>query len=1039
MGCCAILLAVAVLYLFIPSEPLFYRQASVTLRNAQVYRHNRTVDGGCSQAPSSTIRVHEQCLMGGGCEWAYELRGPTANLSLRFSAGHNVLVTCAGQGCFPPVAQSWPRLPYNQYKVEVLPFPASPLDVPTSRSATDGAAQVALALAAGWAASPLPLQQTYQLTPNSCLDGGTVTLMGSVTGSAATIATLPVAHRPPARLIWNLPTDAGPRRIDVLPTGEVTLHGAAPPRWLFLNAIRYRVSGGEPLGLQPPWSAYARGYQAPTWHRQGQWVVLSGVLANATRAGPIATLPPGSAPPAPRTFTVRGDLGPVQVAIGADGGVRWESGAAAEWLSLDGVAFDLRPGLALATAEAADPDPHWPPQLHNGSDGRVALSGRVRVPGNGTALVATIPPPYRPPVQIRAFVTGDASVHVTLSPSGALTVPPGFAGQWVSLSGIAYATDCWQPVGLQVGDARDARSGWQLRHGPYDMWSRNGTTLEECKAVCRQLRCRSITHDQDGHCVVKARDLRTAPPRAHAPVARPQVAYTYACPAPDDRPAWLSPVFARRHPGQLPALSLVTPHGGFTDARVTGPVAWCFWDPEQRQAFPVDLLPRSRGLADAVVGMTAAVAALLCFGAGCRLYARRARRAWGRWLPRLLFHGAAALWLLAWAGQVLLWGHVEGLRRSLAFAPPPLEGYMLLTLIPCLLAAVPVGYVLVLAGVSPALPSSGAGRIVGTHAALGLFGAVITIGKASLLRQTLSGQDITEYNYASISSPLVFSVYVAAVVGATAWVQFRPEFAIAVTALIAVLMSVLTIADHRVFDCTMCLGHFVANVLWNGIVFGLANATVVSLLWTAARATPDDAWVAGMLLQWRWSSRASLEPLQARTGTRRRRAVTRLVQWYKSSTFQKAGGALLTGMGLVAGVVVMYVAQTLYAPRIAVAWNQLMLEYSDPFGVLLMMLYPFATMLLLGGVVAAAARFEHWLSASFVFLPQAAACMVLLVVSCYTGLAGALLGNMVDQIVALQTAGQLVMLNLYDGGRAQVQNGAVRCNVVWFGVVWGGA
>ena len=415
--------------------------------------------------------------------------------------------------------------------------------------------------------------------------------------------------------------------------------GAGPVTGLFLNDVAFVTASAraqaQPLQLRRPWSPYTSEYQPATWWLHCSKVHLGGVVANATRSAPIARLPTGRTPTDHRTFRVRSDAGVADLSVGSDGGLWWTGGPAGAWLSLSGVSFETGPAdavLPLATGMRGDPD--WPPQLRNHS-ARVTLTGLVRVPA-GATHIATIPDGYPlPPADMRVFATGNASVDVTVSRSGAITVAPGGVEQWVSLEGVAYPRSCWEesPV-LVASGAEEHDHYFHYALATYDVWHRFDVPLEECKAVCEQLRCLSLQHSdlkKDGepkhadfelkrgqlHCAVKAWDPQTAPPSAlRHRVPSGTRSLTYVCPVPPDRPAWLSPTFGE--PDRvLPTLSLVTPHA-FTSFQVRGlpDGAHCFWSHRQPELFDYGLLPVVGAFVNIIAGLSILAIVLFALGAG---------------------------------------------------------------------------------------------------------------------------------------------------------------------------------------------------------------------------------------------------------------------------------------------------------------------------------------------------------------------------------------------------------------------------------------
>jgi len=78
----------AFIYGIVPFLALYHQRLFIKMtRNASKYRYNVSPDGGCSPTPSPSIRVYEHKRTESTGAWAFELNGPTANMSLQYWEG----------------------------------------------------------------------------------------------------------------------------------------------------------------------------------------------------------------------------------------------------------------------------------------------------------------------------------------------------------------------------------------------------------------------------------------------------------------------------------------------------------------------------------------------------------------------------------------------------------------------------------------------------------------------------------------------------------------------------------------------------------------------------------------------------------------------------------------------------------------------------------------------------------------------------------------------------------------------------------------
>ena len=883
--------------------------------------------------------------------------------------------------------------------------------------------------------------------------GQLVSLAGSIAGLAPIITVLHPRYRPRARRVFHVPTSAGGARVDVLPSGEVQLRTAFTDclAWLLLNRIQFFAEGGAldgtpsagggELVLQAPWASYGHGHQPASWWAHGWRVTLGGVVANASRDVPIARLPSRARPGTPQVYWVRSDTGSVQVTVDARGKVQWTAGRTDQWLSLDGVAFDVRRGTPLPLAPGAAPDPANPPQIlcSESPAEPIALVGLVRVPVHATH-VATVAPhaPRRP---LRVFSAGNASLEVTIDTDGRVTVPQGSGGHWLSLDGIGYYAACFRRSDACVGDA-------------HTVWRRENSTRDECRSACERFRCRSFVWAPGGSCALKARDPMTAPPGALSECSGAQ-GYTDTCPLSHDAWQWLSPAPAIPFHNATPRLTLATSLPSFAEVEVSGPVEHCFWHWDAVQRYDAALLPRMAAVADALSYGFLAIGAVFCCGAACQAWQTGAAARCTRVLrsvcrpappaPRqgarpdpaptgvgpttlcLWLHRAAGLLgVLVWLLQLALCGLLAVFHHSVTPPAPPIDMYWFIPLLPWATLLCGISLVLDHLGLPLRLPAYGFWRVVvALGGTLGFLGGLQAAVQSYIFAEVLTGQ-MTRGNR---QGSLLGAFWSAFFLGITAFTAFKTWCALLLTAAVTLAWFLPLYESRAQFNYGGAAGIFMPCAMWQGMLLGVGGSAVLSFLARIRRLPPDGPAVAGMQLRWGWSPRPGhaphglAGPLRAGRALRRLNAVLRrhrvAVAWLK-----KCGGTALTAAALACTGFLAYQWEAALVPRIVVAWHQLLLECHAGGVVVVTGLY-MALMLVLAWAVALVGWYRQQLHRGLVFLPFGAACRILLLAAPMAGGLAGVAWRVVAHGVGLYRHGQLSFCGLRQNNLVPAENRAL--------------
>jgi len=303
--------------------------------------------------------------------------------------------------------------------------------------------------AAGW--------QAYgagYTNPSALKQGDVVTLMGMFRrkgGKWGHVGTVPSGYRPPARMIFNVNHHDTSARVDVLPDGKILwVAGGKKHNWVGIWGISFSVKKGKALKLSSGWKPYGGGYQAPSYQKSGDLVVLSGLIRNSGgKWDHVATLPSDAAPKSSLVFNINHHEGTARLNITKDGKVYWGTGAKKYgWISLDGVKFLRNPKTRLKTVSGwKGYGGGYPEPTATRIGDMVYLQSLVRnFSGGKWGHIATLPANMRPATRLafsannherasRVDVLTDGRIGWQ---AGTLSGPAGGAKGWLSLSGLAF-------------------------------------------------------------------------------------------------------------------------------------------------------------------------------------------------------------------------------------------------------------------------------------------------------------------------------------------------------------------------------------------------------------------------------------------------------------------------------------------------------------------------------------------------------------------------------------------------------------------------
>eukprot|EP01006_Ploeotia_vitrea_P049374 TRINITY_DN67334_c6_g1_i1.p2 TRINITY_DN67334_c6_g1~~TRINITY_DN67334_c6_g1_i1.p2 ORF type:complete len:720 (+),score=363.14 TRINITY_DN67334_c6_g1_i1:58-2160(+) len=160
------------------------------------------------------------------------------------------------------------------------------------------------------------------------------------------IARLPRQCWPQNRLIFNGNHHTDTVRVDVLRNGYVYwVHKGHPRhypwRWVSLSGIGFFQHNGHPLRLRGGWRPYGSSYRRPSWKKQGNLCVVSGLARAGNWRATIAVLPSTCRPSGRLIFMVNNHGARAsRVDVLRNGRIVWTgAGHAHGWVSLDGIRF----------------------------------------------------------------------------------------------------------------------------------------------------------------------------------------------------------------------------------------------------------------------------------------------------------------------------------------------------------------------------------------------------------------------------------------------------------------------------------------------------------------------------------------------------------------------------------------------------------------------------------------------------------------------------------------------------------------------------
>jgi hypothetical protein len=301
------------------------------------------------------------------------------------------------------------------------------------------------------------------LVPSEHFSGGVCMLSGRVTGNdlRGVYAVLSERCRPRRRLVFDSHADIGGNlptwRIDITVDGKVSFMATLAsdaPRWVSLDGIMFPAPESRtiPVALHSGWEALSQGYTLPSYVKQGDVCILSGVARHTLSSPPghIGTLPSECHPEGGQLiFSLSNNDVTWRVDVTTKGVLHWVAATAsnrplANFLSLSGLAFSTSRGRPVALASGwrnLDNGYRQPSFVVQGD--LCILSGTVnRVSGSGATL-ARLPSECAPERTATFFVSHNDFVQeldvVPVSDQAEIVFVAGTQRYtWMSLDGIRY-------------------------------------------------------------------------------------------------------------------------------------------------------------------------------------------------------------------------------------------------------------------------------------------------------------------------------------------------------------------------------------------------------------------------------------------------------------------------------------------------------------------------------------------------------------------------------------------------------------------------
>lgn len=329
---------------------------------------------------------------------------------------------------------------------------------------TDATAQSALPVASGWTSGGGWPGPTYAVAEGLCILEGLV--WGLNWGHAITY--LPVECWPMQTLIFGANNGAGViQRIDVESDGTVkhVSEGATPANgWLSLAGIAFakETSGERKMPLRNGWVTWGDAFGDATMNMKNGLCFMEAIVLSGSTWDLLAQLPEGCWPTKRLIFTANGHDDQFRMDVTTSGVITIVTGAnPSGWLSLSNIIFapDSMGHIALPLVNGwtAYGGVYGTPD-YTVRNGMCSLEGLLYKSGSSpNQQLALLPEDCRPGSGVLIFQTDNhgATARVDVYTTGEVYWIAGGAQEWVSLSGIVFATGnggaIAYPLALQNG------------------------------------------------------------------------------------------------------------------------------------------------------------------------------------------------------------------------------------------------------------------------------------------------------------------------------------------------------------------------------------------------------------------------------------------------------------------------------------------------------------------------------------------------------------------------------------------------------------
>jgi hypothetical protein len=305
--------------------------------------------------------------------------------------------------------------------------------------------------------------------------------------------TLPSDARPDAHLVMSVNQNENTQTVYLYNNGEaVHRAGVLTYPWISLDGLVFFMRGYESLPLLNGFGIYRNGYRPPSFRKEGELCMVSGLASGAAQAA-IGLLPEECRPEERLIFAVDNHGSSVRLDVLPDGRILWvDVPIKHNWISLDGIRFvvsrtrergvvpvvkPIESFKRVAMTLESDLSPYQrgflaPTEFQGG--GFCMLGGRVRG-GDMRTQYAVLSPECRPRhrIMLDQHVDGTQTWRVDILPDGVVTFVASSATgsvSWVTFDGIFF------PVASSRGEPVLLQAAWQAFGHGYETpsWIKTG-------------------------------------------------------------------------------------------------------------------------------------------------------------------------------------------------------------------------------------------------------------------------------------------------------------------------------------------------------------------------------------------------------------------------------------------------------------------------------------------------------------------------------------------------------------------------------------